>query len=355
MDVHFNSYKSKYDILDAYMRPVRNTQMVRTINIFINLDDLLHRLHRPNVAREFQITGKNAAKQLTSNVFNLVGHYKNWAVKRGMRPTVFVIYTTASRSFKNRIYIPNYRQHFLDINSQTNGDFFFINQAIDGSKGIIPVIAKYIRGVYAVDTKYLEPSAAPIYLAQKFHADWNLLISRDEYDIQYCYMDRWSVISPKGDASAFVTKKTMWDHIISRERIEMGHPFYFDPKLYVTMKAIAGDKYRSIPKLKRCGWRTIFGYVDEVARIDDPTLTELQEAALTNLITSKHLSIDDINKNIYCVDVEKQCAAFMETDRAIIDVCIADMEDFVSLKNINADVFREFPMNLQFLCRDFIQ
>ncbi len=351
MDVYFNSYKSKYSLLDTYFRPIRNTQMIRTINIFINLDDLLHRLHRPNVAREFQVIGKNAAKQMTSNIFNLIGHYKNWAVKNGMRPRVFIIYTTASHSFKNSMYIPEYRKHYFQITSESNADFYFINQAISGSRGIIPVIAKYLRGIYAIDSKYLEPSAIPVYLAQKFKADWNLLISRDEYDIQYCYMDRWSVISPRGDQSLFITRKTMWDYLCARENTKMGN-LHFDPKLFVVMNAIAGDRYRSIPKLKRCGWKTILGYVEGLST-DDPSFYKFQEDRMCEMIQSKHLSVDEINRNIYCIDVEKQCAAFMETDRAIIDGCIEDMEDFQTLKQLNADIFTQFPLNLTFLCREF--
>ena len=94
MDRYFHAYKIRYDLLNTYMRPIRNTQLIRDINIFINLDDFYHILHRPNANREFQVISNNAAKQMTSNIFNLIGHYKNWAVKNGIRPTVYLIYTT---------------------------------------------------------------------------------------------------------------------------------------------------------------------------------------------------------------------------------------------------------------------
>ena len=40
---------------------------------------------------------------MTSNIFNLIGHYKNWAIKNNIHPTVFLIYTTATKTFKNSI------------------------------------------------------------------------------------------------------------------------------------------------------------------------------------------------------------------------------------------------------------
>lgn len=356
MDRYFHAYKIRYALLNTYMRPIRATQLIRTMNIFINLDDFYHILHRPFANREFQVISNNAAKQMTSNIFNLIGHYKNWAIKNGIKPTVYLIYTTASRTFKNSLHIPSYRDHYLKINSDSNGDFYFINSAIYGAKDIIPVIAKYLRNIYAIDSKYLEPSAVPYYLAKKYPKDWNIIVSRDEYDLQYCCMDKFSVISPKGDNSSFLTKNTMWDHLITKEDIKMEHSFHFDPSLYTTMKAIAGDRYRGIPRLKRCGWKTIFKYLDEMGRNADPSkdIKALQQDKLCQLILSKGVNVDQLNRNLYCVEVAQQVDVFMATDCAIIDNCLEDMEDFVTLNKVNGDIFAEYPLNLNFLCRDIV-
>lgn len=356
MDRYFHAYKIKYNLLNTYMRPIRNTQLIRDINIFINLDDFYHILHRPMANREFQVISNNASKQMTSNIFNLIGHYKNWAIKNGLKPVVYLIYTTASKAFKNSIHMPTYRDHYFNINSSSNGDYYFINQAINGAKDIIPVIAKYLRNVYAIDSKYLEPSAIPYYIAKKYPRDWNLIVSRDEYDMQYCCMDKFSVISPKGDNSTFLTRQTMWNHIIYKEGIKMDHNFYYDPRLFITMKAIAGDRYRGIPRLKRCGWKTIFSYLSELGKFDDSSkeMSLLQESKLGGLIIKKGVDIDALNRNIYCIDVAQQVNAFMDIDEAIITSCLEDMEDFKALSKANGEIFGDYPLNLNMLCRDFI-
>lgn len=356
MDRYFHAYKIKYNLLNTYMRPIRNTQLIKDINIFINLDDFYHILHRPIVNREFQVISNNAAKQMTSNIFNLIGHYKNWATKNGIKPTVYLIYTTASKTFKNSIHMHTYRDHYFNINSPSNGDYYFINTAITGAKDIIPVIAKYLRNVYAIDSKYIEPSTVPYYISKKYSKDWNIIVSRDEYDLQYCCMDKFSVISPKGDNSTFLTKQTMWNHIITKENIKIDHSFYYDPKLFITMKSIAGDRYRGIPRLKRCGWKTIFGYLDELGRYDDASkeIIALQESKLCDLIIKKNVDINELNKNIYCIDVAQQVNAFMDIDNTIIDSCIEDMEDFTELNRANNEIFGEYPLNLHMLCKDII-
>ena len=109
MDSHFNSYKARYELLNKYMLPICRSQIVHTMNIFINLDDLFHIMHNPLINSEFQICGKDAPIQLLSNIFNLIAHYRYWAIKNHYDCKVYAIYTSTIRSFKNNIYIPAYR------------------------------------------------------------------------------------------------------------------------------------------------------------------------------------------------------------------------------------------------------
>ena len=44
----------------------------------------------------------------------------------------------------------------------------------------------------------------------------------------------------------------------------------------------------------------------------------------------------------------------MDIDNTIIDSCIEDMEDFKTLNKVNGEIFGEYPLNLNMLCRDFI-
>ena len=123
----------------------------------------------------------------------------------------------------------------------------------------------------------------------------------------------------------------------------MDHNFYYDPRLFITMKAIAGDRYRGIPRLKRCGWKTIFSYLSELGKFDDSSkeMSLLQESKLGDLIIKKGVDIDALNRN-------------MDIDEAIITSCLEDMEDFKALSKANGEIFGDYPLNLNMLCRDFI-
>ena len=348
-------------MLNGFMKPIRDTQKIRNVNIYINLDDIFHTLHRPLIDREFQACGKNAARQLVSNVFNIIGHYRNWALKERLKPRIYAYYSSAKFRFRNNMHIAQYRKHYFDIMNPQNATYYFINDATLKAFPIFHVIAKYLEDIYIVDTHHLEPAILPLYLAKEYAAShptdisttWNIVVSRDPYDIQYCYRDRWSLISPKGDNSILVNRKNMWEYVAKREGVYREQPpqIRLSEDLYIIARAVVGDRYRNIPRLKSLGWKTLFNYLEDV-QSDECThdIISLQTEKLVELIAKK--SIDDaaFNKNLSAINIESQVNGMLETDKAMIQAQLEDMIDYPALAQINNDLFHDFPLNLAFLC-----
>lgn len=358
MDVHFNSYKVRYDVLDSYMIPIKRSQIINSVNIFVSLDDLFHGLHKPSVNNEFQVCGQDAPKQFISNIFNLLAHYRYWAIKRmRMNCKVYGVFTSTLRSFKNNIYVPNYRKHFKDINSETNATNYFVNETIRSSLPLIEVISHYIPDVYVVDSKYLEPSMIPIYINNDiYRADWNILISRDTYDLQYVYKNKWGLISPKGEHTQILTTTNMWDYINIKDRVylEEAH-LHYPYQLYDLAKALVGDKYRSIPRLRRIGWKTLFKYFDTIMEEYDSSSIVLSRDKLLELIVAKQITNDMVNDNLNAIDVELQYKTMMEVDKQAILVQLEDIPDYENLKLLNQRQFHQYPLNLQFLTDHIVE
>ena len=274
----------RYKILNEAFLPARASRGVKSVNIFINIDDFFHKLHRPYISQEFQLTGQNVYKEIVSNFINLIGHYKNWGVKENLSPSIFLYYTT-SRSFKNMVHLNSYRDHYLKITEITNQDFFQINSIVMQSIRLLPAIVKYIPHAYCIDTKYMEPSAIPLLLSEIYEADWNLLVTRDEFEYQYLMYDNWSIISPRGMDSLFMNKSNLWEVVAKNAKLE--EPVYFDASVYLPLKAIIGDKYRGIPRLARIGWKTAIYWMSEVANREGENIIELQMSRLNELIERK--------------------------------------------------------------------
>ncbi len=350
MDIHFNSYKVKYMKMDQMMSPIIRSKNIKTANIFINLDDIFHKLHRPQVNTEFQLAGEHAGKQVISNIMNVIAHYRQWAVRKGWETRVIGYYTSAYRGgFKNKLYVSKYRKKFIDINNPVTADYYFINQGIHDADKLFKVISQYIDKVYIIDSRFLEPSIIPYFFSTEvFSADWNIVISRDTYDMQYAYMDTWSFIYPKGDNTRIVDKSNIWDTIASFEKVKTYSNTY-SPFLYPATICVVGDKYRNIPRIKRVGWATLFKILDRVSEYsDDKTQTTIQLLLFEELV-GKTTTLEMIKNNLNAIDIPAQVKRMGEIDRADIHAQIIDVPDYENLMELNRLHFSKYPINLPFL------
>lgn len=355
MDVHFNGYKIRYTILDAHFKSLFESTNISSINIFVNLDDFFHILHRPLIDNEFQVYGANAAKQFASNILNLLAHYKHWAIKyHNLDVKVYGVYTYYIRTFKNALYIPNYREKYKQRFNPENEYCYYVNAAIRDSVQIFTTIGQYIPDIYLIDSKYLEPSCIPFYIGENVQkADWNMLITRDTYDLQYAYRDRWTVLRPKGDNSSILNRATMWNYVNEKEHVfrDKDKDIQYEPSLYVYAKSIVGDTYRNIPRLRRVGWKTLFSILDQVTENHSTESSPfILRKELIEFLKGKHMTDEEFDANLHAIDVEMQSNLIMSVDATAIQSQLIDRMDYDALTKLNREVFFRFPLRLDFLC-----
>jgi hypothetical protein len=218
---------------------------------------------------------------------------------------------------------------------------------------LLPIISKYIPDIYVIDSKYLEPSMIPLFIAEEVSKmDWNLLVSRDSYDLQYSYRNKWSLMTPKGENSKVVNQHGIWNYVNFKEKVfkdpvDLKYPY----SLYILAKAAVGDKYRSIPRLRKIGWKTLFKFLDEVME-ENPSASELTlKIKLIEKIKGKsNLTNEAINDNLNSINIDLQKEAMMEIDKTLITSQIIDVPDYNNLQELNRTQFSQYPLNLQFLC-----
>lgn len=317
------------------------------------MDDLFHIMHNPLVNSEFQICGKDAPKQLVSNIINLIAHYRYWAVKNNFDVKVFAIFTSTIRSFKNNIFIPQYREHFKRINEISHASCYFINNAIQIALPILPILSKYIPDVYIIDSKYLEPSMIPLFIAEELSTmDWNILVSRDPYDLQYAYRNKWSLLTPKGENSKVINQYGLWNYINYKEKVfKEDKDLHYPYELFIISKATVGDKYRSIPRLKKIGWKTLFNYLDKIMEENESdNIITLKTKLIEKIKGKSNLTNEEINDNLNSVNIELQKEVLLELDKTLISSQIIDIPDYNNLQEMNRVQFMKYPLNLKFLC-----
>lgn len=345
MERIFHAYKMRYHLLNHELTPLRASTKIKTVNIYINLDNFFHCMHSSTTNEEFQLYGEYSGRQLVANIINLIGHYKHWAIKEHLIPKIFTYYTS-SNTFKNSLIIGGYRNNALVENSLTNTKYFYINRTIKDAIPIIPVITKYLPNIYSIDSGYIEPSIIPYYLSNKYKADLHLLVSRDDYDLQYSYMTNWVLLRPNGDNSKIITKGTLWKYIQNKEKIS--YSFYFNPGSYLWAKAVLGDKYRCIPKLTRISWKTLLQYLKKYDT-NTSEIFEVQQNYFVNFINDKKIEDTEFNNNLYCSSVKMQVEALLTADQIIIDQQLEDLIDLPGLYTVCNNIFKETPINMQFI------
>lgn len=336
--------------MDQIMKPIMKSQNIHSINIFVNLDDVIHTLHKPLINLEFQTAGINSHKQLIMNIMNLLAHYRQWCIKQGLQCKIYGIYTNALSGFKNNMYVSEYRKKFKLYMDETSGEFYFINEAIRNSIQLLNIIGKHVDGVYIINSKYIEPSAVPWYIQTDVNkADWNIIISRDLYDLQYAYKDKWTVIAPKGDMTICVNNTNIWDYIRYKEHFEDTTPVYYDPELFIMVYSLSGDKYRNIPRLRKLGWKTLFKFLEDAYATGNTNTITMQRLLLNLLNSGKADLTEQLNKNLAATNIELQCNNLSEIDKSIVMAQMIDMPDPNALMELNRTYFQQYQINTVFL------
>lgn len=354
MDAHFNAYKAKFDIMDQYLRTITMTQYVKTMDIFVNLDDVIHIMHRPIVNKEVQLCGINARKQCASNIINLLAHYKMWAAKRKIKARVFGYYTSYTKGFKNSIYIPAYREHYQVISDPKNQSFFFVNDAVNAALPVAKSICDYVEDVFIIDSMYLEPSIIPLALKSSGLAtyDWSMVVSRDRYDLQYAYRDKWIFVSPKGENTRIINRSNLWTYLGEREHIAESNAAFYHHNILPLALAVVGNKLRTIPRLQRIGWKTLFKYLDTVTSSETDS-TEIVSSRFLDLLSSKGVKSEILEKNLACISLDQQVNVMNDIDRTSIQDQMKYVTDMDAVSSINRTYFEQFSINLPFLTASY--
>lgn len=353
MDIHFNAMKIKFDELNELTKPILQSRHMDTVNIFINLDDINSRFKNVKSNQEFQCCGAGAFKQYISNVFNLAAHYRQWAFRKGLSSKIYIYYTTAMGGFTSKVFVYDYRKRYIEDCDTNNSKCFYVNNTIDSASSYMKQISEYIDGVYIIDTKAEEPSVLPYLIAMEKPADWNFVLSKDRIDLQYALYDKFSVLYPSTVYGAkLINSADLWNFVAMKESIASPYVCHYDPRLYLTILGVVGDVRRSVPKVKRIGWKSIFDYLDEIWEKNKDHSIYTMIDALEDKIQSKGSDVyESFNNNLMALSMKSRYESMSKINKEYILMQMTDMIDLESLNQMNRDpaLFANWPVNIAFL------
>lgn len=353
IDKIFNAHKIKFDKMNLLFGSVGIRDIIDRVNIFINLESIIHCIHNQTV-EEFILSmdkteTKNFHFSIISNILNLAGHYRRFFTKNRIKTNIVLFMNEYDKytSLNNTMFLKHYRERFI-YDYTDNPNYEATNMVLESVIRVLRTIVSYVEGVYLVTSNRLESSLVPLLLCDSKTLDGqlNILITRDEYDLQYVNKN-FLVMYPKGDESYIVTKENLFNIIREKHEIKNSHKL---PAYLITfILSIVGDKRRGIGKIKGCGWKTIYKGLHKLFKELD--ISDAEVIGLEHLIMAIKDGPDDSNKekianSIMCVDLDRQLSMVSEPQKLSITKQLVDKYENDALKNLNSKYFEMYPINV---------
>jgi len=353
IDKIFNAHKIKFEKMNLLFGSVGIREVIDRVNIFINLESIIHCIHNQTV-EEFILSmdkteTKNFHFSIISNILNLAGHYRRFFTKNRIKTNIVLFMNEYDKytTLNNTMFLKHYRERFI-YDYTDNPNYEATNMVLESVIKALRTIVGYVEGVYLVTSNRLESSLVPLLLCNSKALDGqlNILITRDEYDLQYVNKN-FLVMYPKGDESYIVTKENLFTIIREKHDIKNSHKL---PAYLITfILAIVGDKRRGIGKIKGCGWKTIYKRLHKLFKELD--ISEAEIIGLEHLIMAIKDGPNDDNKerianSIMCVDLDRQLGMVSEPQQLNITKQLVDKYENDALKNLNSKYFEMSPINV---------
>lgn len=350
----------RFNKLDAITKDVVKKD-VKTLNIFINFDWFFQSYKNRSNNRIFQCCGPSAAKKFTAYVLNIMGHYRQWGVRKGMNTNVYGYMTTARSGFENALYFPDFRKYYIQKSSLSYTEVFYVNKCIEEAVPLIGTITNHIDGVYLIDSEFTDPSVVPYFVNKDIRpGDLNLIVSRDLVDLQYVNIPNFAVLYPyhlknKDDVDnsrcidsadkliAFLLNKDVVPHSDINSDIA---------SLYLLCLGVCGDKHRSLPKLPGFGPSTVISKLESIAKTAGVSCSrEIMASTFIEKFNNASSLLDTLNTNMKVLSIVAGYNNMSENIKAYIKSQIIDVPDYENLKALNCmpEYFVNYPINLGFL------
>ena len=340
MDAIFNLFKIKFKLLEELvLSGCKELQPNSKLNIFINLDCVINKLgSSKSLEQELQyMSGSKKAYTLISNIINLAAHYRLFFSKNKIYSNVY-IYTTfpLNSNLKNKTIYPEYRYYYISklINRPSN---YLLSETLKDNFETAKILTEYINGVHLIESRSVENSLIPEIINKNMNnGNINFMITTDPYDYQYVNKGFY-ILVPKRDESFIINRDNLWEKLgVENAGI--------NTQLYSFVLSVLGDKYRSLPKVKGLGLKTIARAINKAIENKVISKDTSNISLLIPLIKDEY--INDVLTNYQCIDLDNQMQITPFSSSVAIIKQIVDKFDNAGLQEINNTYFQGNPINI---------
>jgi hypothetical protein len=179
--VILNETKIKYEHLDSLLESkLIDIRFGNDVNVIIDLKEVFRKFFRPAILPEGSKT-REAIEEISSDVINIIGHYRNYFYKKGKYSTFYFLYSRSECEIMKAKY-SDYKKDYYSKYFKGNDSGEVEKVAI--IKKVIEVLEKIINHVpnsSFIDTSMFDEYTVAKFLIQQTKPnEINLLLSNDE-------------------------------------------------------------------------------------------------------------------------------------------------------------------------------
>lgn len=340
MELYFNMFKIRYLLMDELLKEIE-FEDGEEINVFINIENVLKKITSTIEDKENMITGPKRNLLLTSCVFNLIAHYRNYFNKKKVCSKVY-LYGPEDEdvNYVNKVYNSSFRSNSPLLNRDKTTS---IGNTYKNSIKMMKTILSYVEGVYFITTGIIEPSLLPHIVVNDVDKNnkKNFMISDDRYEYQYTQQDFY-ILKPRLEKSILISKDNVMDVIKYKTKCtNVENP---DINFLPFIISVLGDQYRNIDKIKRMGVSSIYKVINK--GIDNNIINSSVSNINSLLQVIEEKNHNDVTINYLTTSINEQYKRTNSADIRYIKSQIFDKYDSGYLNELNEEYFMEFPLSV---------
>lgn len=352
--VCFNILKMRYKDYDESLSSKRFLQINDKINVFINLETVFKHLSMINELEKKLILQRDFEILLTSNILNLVAHYKRFFVSNGLDTNIYIYHTDfESTTFKQCKYNEDYRTYYL-VKYNDNPKFVYLTDHLKNS--ILPEVRTYcefIPKVYYISSKNIEGSLVPYIISKEDEKRKNLIIGGEYFDTQYSFIPNFInhyIHKCPGYNSVSSSLPEYLKEITKKPEEELGNmiKIYNNYGMYCSLLSVLGDRSRSIDGLAGVGPKILEKSIESGINRKEIQLSTTNPNMIGKIFHDSEVEEEFIN-NYYCCSIIDMYNELTDSEKLSIFNQRRDRYDMNSLIALNKTRFCNYPLILEAL------
>lgn len=380
--------KIRYEYLDELIKETNFTSKKdkspnNTINIFIDLYDVIKQLYKPDIVESINSINVTDKQDIASEIINMIGHYRHYFFSRHWKYTTFyLIYSNKRSKYHTELY-PEYRHDFYmkRLREPKSNKFLpqydIMNTMLESVIKIIRGFVQYIPHVYFIDSGDVDYTLIPYIITQtNMHeydrvvngekekiydpADPSIIISNDTIfyqDLVSANVTNIAQLLCKNKNSELLLYTDIYDYMTKGLKKKPDISYSID--LLTVVQAFMGyDKY-NIPKVNKMGIGRAMNFVEKnlfsTGILPDIIYTSeslFKEYLYTSKIKDEYKEQALLNFKLLSHDSMEYNNAFTKTDIIkIVNQCKIELVDAKAVRKNNEKFFYNNPINTEF-CYD---